>query len=51
MGAVGVHELQALVLVNFGGARGSEVFELSQRIVDDVEATFGVRLEREVNIF
>jgi UDP-N-acetylmuramate dehydrogenase len=51
MGAVGVHELQALVLVNFGGARGSEVFQLSQHIVDDVEAKFGVRLEREVNIF
>jgi UDP-N-acetylmuramate dehydrogenase len=46
-GAVGVHERQALVLVNHGGARGSEVLALAQDIVENVQARFGVRLEME----
>lgn len=50
-GDAGVHKNQALVLVNYAGAKGHEVFELSQQILDSVFEKFGVKLEREVNIF
>jgi UDP-N-acetylmuramate dehydrogenase len=46
----GVHKLQALVLVNYGGSSGKQVYELSSQIIEDIEAKFGVTLEREVNI-
>lgn len=45
--AAAVHERQALVLVNRGGASGTEVLALAQAIADDVRARFGVELERE----
>lgn len=49
-GNVGVHDRQALVLVNFGGATGNEVIELAGIVQEAVYAKFGVRIEPEVNI-
>jgi UDP-N-acetylmuramate dehydrogenase len=47
---VGVHEHQALVIVNHQDARGEEIFSLSQQIIDDVNQKFNIQLNREVNI-
>lgn len=47
MGPAGVHERQALVLVNHGGATAQDIELLAQTIKDDVERRFGVQLEQE----
>lgn len=47
LGAAGVHEKQALVLVNRGGASGADVLALAERIVADVRSRFGVTLQAE----
>lgn len=49
-GTHGVHDRQALVLVNRGGATGAQLLKLATDIQEDVEARFAVRLEREVNV-
>ncbi len=46
----GVHDRQALVLVNHGGAHGREVWALAQEIIESVERKFGVVLTPEVNV-
>jgi UDP-N-acetylmuramate dehydrogenase len=50
MGRAAVHDRQALVLVNRGGATGMEIFALSQAIQTDVLQKYGVLLEREVQL-
>ena len=49
-GNVGVHERQALVLVNYGGATGGEVIAFAHRIRQRVRERFGIEIDTEVNI-
>lgn len=49
-GDAGVHEKQALVLVNYGNATGEEILELAQLIHQEVDSKFKIRIQPEVNI-
>ena len=51
VGNTGSHAQQALVLVNYGEARGVEILDLSEQIMRSVDDNFGVELEREVNVY
>jgi len=46
----GIHKKQALVLVNYGGASGSDINDLSEKIIDDIHEKYKIKLEKEVNI-
>ena len=50
VGHAGVHDKQALVLVNRGGATGAEVVSLCESIRKDVLRQFGIEIRPEVNI-
>lgn len=50
LGRAAVHDRQALVLVNKGGATGRELLGLCEAIRDDVHRRFGIMLSPEVNI-
>ncbi|MBC7935464.1 MAG: UDP-N-acetylmuramate dehydrogenase [Rhizobacter sp.] len=49
-GDAGCHAKQALVLVNYGQAKGNEIYDLSTDIIASVKEKFAVALQREVNI-
>ncbi len=49
-GDAGVHKMQALVIVNYGGASGEDIWKLAMRIQESVKEKFGVSLTPEVNI-
>jgi UDP-N-acetylmuramate dehydrogenase len=49
-GAVGVHANHALVLVNYGGGKGADLWKLACDIRDDVREKFGVTLEPEPRV-
>lgn len=49
LGRAAVHDRQALVLVNLGGASGREVMELAMAVVKSVQELFGIELHPEVN--
>ena len=50
LGRAGVHDRQALVLVNLGGATGSEIVALCQAIQHDVKQQFNIDIHPEVNV-
>lgn len=50
LGNAGVHDKQALVLVNRGGAKGREIVHLCETIQRDVKQKFGIEIHPEVNI-
>ena len=50
-GDAGVHNRQALVLVNHGNASGEEIWALAMHIQKKVQDIFGLEIEPEVNVF
>lgn len=50
LGNYGVHKKQALVLVNYGGAKGSDIYKLALLIQKTIHQLFEIEIETEVNI-
>ena len=51
IGDAGVHQKQALVLVNYGNATGKEIYDLAKTIQQTISDKFGIGIEMEVNVF
>ncbi|HWA33871.1 MAG TPA: hypothetical protein VG737_07065 [Cyclobacteriaceae bacterium] len=49
-GNIGVHQHQALVLVNYGGGNGKDIFDLAMNISKSVQEKFNIALSTEVNV-
>jgi UDP-N-acetylmuramate dehydrogenase len=49
-GDAGVHKNQALVLVNYGNAKGEEILALAKKIQETVQEKFNIAIEAEVNV-
>ena len=49
-GEFGIHKSQPLVLVNYGGAKGEDIYKLSLSIKQIIKKIFKIELETEVNI-
>lgn len=49
-GDAGIHTKQALVLVNYGNATGSEIWAVAENIQKTVKEKFGIAIEAEVNV-
>ena len=50
LGGFGIHKTQPLVLVNYGGAKGEDIYKLSLSIKEIIFKIFKIELETEVNI-
>lgn len=50
-GEIGVHKNQALVLVNYGGGKGNDIYELALQVKAAVKEKYGVDIEPEVNVY
>ena len=50
LGRAGVHDRQALVLVNRGGATGGDIMSLASAVVEAVQVEFGITIRPEVNV-
>lgn len=50
-GDAGVHQKQALVLVNYGNATGKEIYDLAKTIQKTILDLFEIEIEMEVNVF
>jgi UDP-N-acetylmuramate dehydrogenase len=51
IGSVGCHNMQALVLINYGGATGKELLNHAQMVAQSVKEKFGIDLNPEVNVY
>lgn len=50
-GNVGIYENHSLIVVNYGNATGNEIIEFSEFIEKKVFEQFGIKIEKEVNVF
>jgi UDP-N-acetylmuramate dehydrogenase len=51
IGSIGVHKLQALVLVNYGGGKGKNLWQLALDVQSKVRDKFNIIIHPEVNIW